>query len=497
MSGPPRPPADLRLHRRQFVVGPEPLTLADDWEVHQLSPSVWLSHCPDARVEIRQSPQGRWALIGLAVQTVPGAPDPIVELERARTRTIASHYHSWAGRWLLIGGDEIHPDATALLGCHWLRLPSGAVWASSSPAAFGDLPGCGPPVGHDLHYERGLSWIAPPYGHLVGLRRLLPSGILELGSGTVRPRPLLPDGPIGRQPLSDLAEALTESMRRLPATEPKHLALTSGADSRVVLAAAVAADVEVEPFTRRAARMSIADRVLPPALAADVGLGHRELLRRPVPPQRWSTIRTHCDGTVARGDVQPLLDGTRDGLRGIEIGGQGFGVGKAANRHLPARFDDPVTLAETVGDLLGEPPGSPNRNALVAWLAEVQADRGAGLDLGLDWRDRFYLEQRMTGWQAAKEQVYDLYHHERFFPINAARSYALLLAGSEGDRGSGQHQRELLGLLDARLLGRPINPPSEHFALTRRIRHLLTVDPGRAGTRAAKAIVGAGRPGRR
>lgn len=495
----------VRIHRRQYVVGPEVAWLRPDWTHTPLDGGLWLSYCPDLRVRLVHDLDGRaWRLLGLASQTVRGRPDPAEELARLTgppAEALVHLYESWVGRWTVIGGGEIHLDATGQLPCHWAEDDHGRTWASSSPAGLRSMLPARPERRPELIYERGLSWVAPPLGSFDGAKRLLPSQILNVGSGTTRWRRLVvPSKDLGLAAssangadpaMAGFIEAVGHGMKRLPSEEPKQLALTAGADSRFVLAAALAAQVNVELFTRRSARMSLADRSIPPRLAAAVGLQHREVRPKRADQRRLLLAAGHTDGHVSAGDALPFIEGVRDGFVGIEIGGQGFGAGKVKNRRFPAVIGDASVTAALVADHFGESADSSNRVALAHWLSAVAEHEAAQQpDDRIDWRDRFYLEQRTSGWQAAKEQLYDLHGHQRFFPINSARVFGLLLAIDPEIRSDGSHRRALIAMADERLLCEPFNPPGERFGLGRRATHLLTVDRRGASGRILRRAVG-------
>jgi len=428
----------------------------------------------------------KWVLLGLATQTRADGLDPLADLAASTTAEVPRAYESWAGRWALIGDGELHLDATAQLTCHWLVDDDGQTWASSSPALAADLVPERAVTERDLRYERGLSWVVPPVGTVDGVSRLLASQVLNLSTGTTRWRRLVVakdelglGQDISGSAMAGFVEALGQAMARLPADQTRHLGLTAGADSRLVLAAAVAAGVDVGLHTRLAARMSVADRLLPPRLAAAVGLDHHHLRPGPTDPARLALARAHSAGHVADGDALPFAQGVRDHLRGIEMGGQGLGIGKVKSRQLPAEIDDPDRLATVIADQAGEPTSSPNRAALALWLAAVAEHEASQRPADrLDWRDRIYLEQRTAGWQAAKEQVYDLNHHERFFPINGARTIGLLLAIDPDRRATGRHRRDLIELAEPRLLAEPFNPPGSSFPRRTQLGHVLAVDRG-------------------
>jgi hypothetical protein len=316
----------------------------------------------------------------------------------------------------------------------------------------------------------------------------LPSQVLLLADGSVRPRPLL--GHFDRERHYDenlglLESALTTASRRLSALGPVWLGLTAGADSRVVLAMTRAVDADVRAFTRCAARASVADRVLPPQLAAVVGVEHR-YLRGTRRQDARSLVDEHSGGHVGAGDAEPFLSGERGELEGFCVGGWGMAVGRDF-RTLPERESTPEADTALIARLLAVPRSRAAHAALGEWLAWVAETPEAGLTL----RDRFTIEQRQAGWLAAKEQLYDLDPVERVVLVNARRTYALLLSLSEEVRVSRVWQYDLVRRAAPELAVYPYNPPDRHFGLARaaerRLRHPLA-SAQRLGRRARRTV---------
>jgi hypothetical protein len=70
----------VRLHRRQFVIGPRPYFARPDWISRPLNDSMHLSHCPDLRVgSARDADGASWVLLGRAVETLE---DQLTECQR-------------------------------------------------------------------------------------------------------------------------------------------------------------------------------------------------------------------------------------------------------------------------------------------------------------------------------------------------------------------------------------------------------------------------------
>lgn len=424
---------------------------------------------------LRSDAEGKaCALLGLAVQTMDGEPEPLDQIQQSRSEDIVGRYESWAGRWLLVAGTRVHVDASALLGVFYGRDDRGRVWASSSPALIAaqlDLRDADEFRGDALRHESGISWCPPPATPSPRVSRLLPSQVLDMGSGVVEARRLLP--PVHAQQgrddtIGQIQRALIQSCRGLPQQSRRiWMSLSAGSDSRVVFAAAQAAGVPMTAFTRISSRMSVADYLLPPQMAERLGYGHRYIAPKRRDPGRMKLVEAHAASFVSKGDALPLIEGHRDGLDGILLGGQCFGVGKVLGRSgTRGAWRRPKDLSAMVARMQGEPLNSSRLEAIerwAHWAAETPVE-------GLDWRDRYYLEQRLAGWQSSKEQVYDMQPHERFVPINCARTYSLLLSLPEAQRATLDHHRLLIRAMSPALADFPVNPPDAYFGIPQALR---------------------------
>jgi hypothetical protein len=261
-------------------------------------------------------------------------------------------------------------------------------------------------------------------------------------------------------------QSLVAAMRRLTASKKNlWLGLTAGYDSRLMLAIAGRARIEIKPFTRVAGRMSVADRLLPPKLAQEIGFQHVFVRKAGRQRARKALLDEHCSGHVSAGDAEPFLMGVRDSLEGIAFGGHGlaFASGFWKLRMLPERLEDANTGALQLARLFGEPVDSTATEGLREWLEWVAQHPHDNLD----WRDRFFIEQRQAGWLSSKEQMYDMGGPERFPILNAARTFALLLGLEERQRLGSVVQVEIIRRVAPQLLRYPFNPPDRHFGVVR------------------------------
>jgi hypothetical protein len=461
--------SDLKFkpHHRQFVIGSQPFFPDRDWCCRQLDRSIWISYCPNLRIGWARDRDGViWGLLGLAVQTAIKI-DPLTQISQLSSDEVVENYSNWAGRWLSLGNGQIHLDANGLLGCFYGTNSQGETWISSSCVLLAQILQIKTEDPRSLKYSQGISWYTPPRSCFQGIKKLLASQILDFRQNKLIPRPLMPDIAPDRdyeETIGLVRDSLVTALQNLGQQPQKlWLGLTAGYDSRLMLAIACCAEIEFTTFTRVAGRMSLADRILPPQLAKECRIPHLFLRNKPPKEQlaRQQLVKEHSADSVSTGDAEPFVMGVRDGLEGIAFGGHGFAIASGFHtlRQLPATFESPQTGAEQIAALFNEPTDSSATAGLQEWLTWVQAHP----QQHLDWRDRFFLEQRQAGWLSAKEQVYDLNSLERFPLLNAGRIYSLLLSIPEPQRLGSLVQIALLKQLAPELLKYPFNPPDTHF----------------------------------
>lgn len=408
----PPPPEPLVPHTRQFVLGAGPRLIRPDWIARRLDTDLWLSHCP--RLPVTERREG--ILIGTAVATDESdVPD------------------SWAGRWVLIERDSVRLDACGTLGV----FHAGG-WASSSPALLDGEPE--PP----LSSARGaMEWYPPPRSGKRGVARLLPSQVLHAPSGRITPRRLLP-GSSGSP-----EQRLVTAMRRLDG--PLWLPLTGGHDSRTLPAAASAAGVEVTTFTFISERTNEADRLLPPRLAAALGYAHHAFPAPPEDPKLVAVFEQHAAGHTVDGPRRQVPRRLWDLVPrdAIVLGGACFGLARTTYQgQLPAVGGDAEQMAQAVlAFRAGDAEGT---RAWTGWIEDHPEP--------MDWRDRWYIEQRIAGWLSSNAQGVDITGRVQIHLANCAAFLAELLAVPVERRAGGADQIAMIERLAPELRGYPVNP---------------------------------------
>ena len=239
----------------------------------------WLLHAHRA-LRVCICPENRTLLLGLAWQTMPGRGAPEEELRALKpgadgevsSEDILRTEETWCGRYVLLSGQRVFPDATGKRGIYYC-----ADGVAGNLALLAEVLGL-PPVSYRPARQQ-LNWMPGPLTPCEPIRRCLPSQIYDMASGTALFRPLLVnDAPAldGEEALlGEIVRCFDESLRNLYRTagEKKLLsALTGGFDSRALFALLKHAGVPFTAFTLQHEHISAPDTIFPPRVCERVGV---------------------------------------------------------------------------------------------------------------------------------------------------------------------------------------------------------------------------------
>jgi hypothetical protein len=441
------------VHTRQFLLGPEPREVRPDWLTRPVSDGLHLSHCPT--LPVAATPHG--LVVGDAIATVSpdGGPD------------------TWSGRWIVIDDGALRLDTGGLLGC-FTRVTDAGQWVSSSLEILRRLD---PELTrHEDRLERNwriMDWYPPPHSAVEGIARLLPSQALDVLTGEVRRVDLpLPNAVADAEADAEADQAasiervrsrLVRAIRGASALAAQDggrvwIGLTGGRDSRVVLAAAAAAGIEAMTYTFIREQTSQGDRDLPPKLAASVGFQHVRIPLDVVDPARAAEFDEHTGGGFTGGPQLQYSTGGWDRVEASAVALEG-GCFEMARCYYYDRLprDLGVSAAKAADAILERFP-TQRPDGVRAWAEWAFAD---GTEAGLDWRDRFYLEQRVGGWLSSGLQGFDISGRRQVHIANERSVLADLLSFPQPQRRRSAHEAALVQQMAPDLAAFPYNPDAK------------------------------------
>ncbi len=496
--------ASLLAHQKQYVLGPAAVRVRPDWITAEIAPGVVLSHCPKlsvVRLTSRDSQQ--YHLLGLAVpadRLVSSIADGFSSRDSAEIETWTG---CWAGRWLLVSKDRCYPDASCSLSVNY-RHTEGGLWISNSVALLGEhLPHVAPAprIPWRIAHKKGMDWIPAPFTTREGIYKLLPQRTIDPLSGTEHMVRFSPPA----EGTVDLATELAFALQAILANWARQgfaklqISLTAGLDTRTVLAAACAAQIDAQAYTTIYPFTDRADRVLPPRLAALAGIPHtlRKLPRidRDDVEARRVAIAEHMDGATTHPSFDHLArhDHGAERTSGLRYtNGHCFELGRCFfwPRFARVGLSKPRPTAEQVlGAFMFQSSWRPEpigawEQAIQSWLDSLSDP----VPLAPDWRDRFQLDQRLGSWNANVRRINDLIDGTALSPANCLWMFDLLLRPEPHKREGGILQKEAIRLMAPRLLDMPINPEPVSARIKRQAQTLLGPRVVRALKPLAKAM---------
>jgi hypothetical protein len=479
----------LVAYQKQFVLGPSPVAIRPDWLIVRIGEGLILSHCPKLRLQplLSKDSVSYW-LLGLAVR----ADEPMSSISdgfRLKHSTEIENWTGyWAGRWLLITADRCIQDASGCFGICYRRLGDD-FWISSSPALLGQhLPGASsaPRLPWRVTHEKGMDWIPLPFTTREDVYRLLPLRALEPKTGLATPVRFTTQAANIREDAQALAFALKNIVTNWTQTDfrKRLTALTAGLDTRTILASGTAAGVQLEAFTMSLPITPRRDLILPPRVASRAHVTHT--FRRPKAVDttevdaRMAAINEHMDGATFHPVAMHMARHNYEEMnaRGQSVAhGNSFGIGRCLfsakltnlGREIAPTDPDHILASFTFRSSWRPEPLALWRGALQAWIESLSDS----LPLVLDWRDRFYLEQRLAGWNSTTQALWELLDSTTFYPGNCLWISDLFLGFSSEQRKVGFPQREVIRILAPELLKIPVNPEPISKVLRKRFRTFL------------------------
>lgn len=454
------PDINYKLHRGQFYIGRQPKLMDESWQSATLDNGLLFSFSNTLPVKFINSKSGNnFILLGYAVQSLDNESAPEEALKNlADIATIQDVYKSWSGRWLLIVNDELHLDASAMLGCFYKQSEGGIEVASSA----GYIANAFVPDTFKLVKNVGADYYPLPGSGFKTVKKLLPTQVLNLKTGAINFRNLHVKMPqLTYDETIDLAAQLLKTTLKNAYADYGNkkwmLALTGGNDSRILLATLLACNLPFEIFTFDYPNINPNDVRIPRALAKIAGKKYTLIKRKSKVATNFEKYNTHTSGHSVENDRNYVAYQQYDQLEGnntLLLRGNCFEISRC---YYYKWFPAEVLSGERISEIVkGNSLQALGWNEWLQWRAQTP-------QVTMDWRERFFIEQRLAGWHSSTEQGLDMINIDRLVPANSFLFYNIHMNLPEAVRLTNKPVTDLISRLQPQLLQMPINPPLKYY----------------------------------
>lgn len=448
------------VDNRQFIITNKDINYKDFKKIK--INNYWLLYQDNLRIEIQEDKDGVcWYILGQAYCADTINKTPADDIKDSHTHEITSKYFYWAGRWTLIGNNQIHIDCVGLYSHYyyqkndeWYISPSMGIVVNCNIEDFPDIE-------NSLIQNISFDWYPAPLTKVDGIYRMFTSQIIQISEKGLKtiPREILSfkyNSYTEEEKIILLCKYLSNILVNIYKYSNKKiwLALTGGGDSRTLLSILMHEKIPFETYVMDYNLILKGDKTIPKKLSEDFGFRHYFITAKGnLSREMINEFDEHTFGN--------LNDGNRlfYGYSQYDLIPKDVLLLKAAIFEIGKGFyfdvlKDPLNVR---GDIYKAFPDLVNykkyKHSLDLWFNWVEEH-----PYDMDMRDRLYLEQRNGGWIANLEQGLEIMDQESIHPANCAVVVSLLASLSDETKQNGYVNKYIIEHLCPELLKEPINP---------------------------------------
>src|SRR5690625_648947 len=446
------------MNNFQFVLGPKKIKISTESNYLTVKHGHILSYDKDLPVITAQDRTGnQWHLMGWAFQTNEKLPSPETHIKNIETNMVPQTTKDWGGRWLLIGNDQIYMDFGGSLGCFYTTIEN-QFWVSSSVSILKSLYKINVVEYPDVTHTQGMDFFPGPYTKYKNILRLLPSQILDFTDRSIKYRPVL-----SKIEFTSYEDILDFIQNRLITTVKNIssscegdviLPLTGGNDSRLILSALHKAGIKSSTYTfnKPFTNMTRADKTIPKLLSEEAGLVHSLIERDSYSHERLLNFEKHTAKMTQGIDNTYYAYGQWDKIpkNSIILRGGVFEVGRCFYYdNLSADFNKAKESIYTAFNFATHHKHSNTHfDSIEEW---VNWASGHPQKNSIDWRDFFYIDQRVGSWLSSIEHGLDLTGIRRFHVANCHNIISAFLQIPLKYRRTDDPHKKLMKIMSPRL----------------------------------------------
>lgn len=345
----------------------------------------------------------------------------------------------WAGRWVLINKTKLYLDCCGTLGCFYYN-EHGRVIISSSLHLIKNIVKPQLQSNYQIKYGDGygtFDYYPAPFTIYSNVFKLLPSQNIEIGKKDLKVNinqqyMVKKYNRLSREQIkTKVIEGLSWEMQNISQVFNDNIwiPLTGGVDSRTNLAVAMYSGIKFHTYTIKRNNTKKSDIYIPEKICKKLGRKNLLLsdLKNEVDDRKriYEEHVAHCSVGTEKRQFLANID-VPNAKKSIILWGT---VWPSYIKHYHSFFEKGKDITERLKNI-NEICESILDKSLVheksmrAWLEHVEKNP----IIGLDWRERLYIEQRVGGWESYAAQGFDLLDSVRISPINCQELIELLLS---------------------------------------------------------------------
>lgn len=421
----------------------------------------WISYDKHLRIQSQKDISGvEWLLIGAAFSAEKEGSSPLQDIANSKTEDVIEKTFYWAGRWVLMNKKALYTDATGLMGLYYTKVDGRWIISTSLHIIYELNPERYGAIERKVKVHDQFHSYPAPGSILKGVRKLFPSQYIQYNHKTLSfyycEKYHLQRDVSAEEKNVLLANAIHSIISNVASQSGKnvYVALTSGNDSRVLLAALLESKVKFTGYTMEYGNISKGDRQIPEKMSKELNFPYTYIKKKKKAQcAAYDRFYTHTFYTLDETDREFYACGQFDDFDKNCLILKG-GILDLCKGSAYRKFSADNELQKYLKMVSPDTVEYQKYNALLEEWFQWKRQHVSELDI----RDQFTLEYHLGGWLANLQQFADMLDAEYVQICNCAYIISLICSYTDEERESREIYKTLYQMLYPEVGNYPVNP---------------------------------------